>query len=141
MEKVSSFFNRLHHDVQAFKCIDEGEEAKKLRVTSVALRIIGLTLLISAAVTAASFTVAVLSSVILPLALLVSSAASLVFAHDFIIVGTNISDELAVKDLSSNVLRSFLNVIQAAGNELVNGVPYRLNRTWVIGPVYKMFNH
>jgi hypothetical protein len=150
MGAICEFFQGIQTDYEIINAeTDPSEEIRNDRVGSVASRIFGVVLVGTAGFT---FIAAVITLATAPAAgilLLVCSLFVAVIAHDMIIVGCNVSKELALlhnpsrddQDLLQRGLQFIRNAAHVGGmvaGEFQNDVPYRMHGTLIIGPLYNL---
>lgn len=145
--EIGQFFQNLKTDISILNAgTDTSDDAKKARTSSVALRIIGLALLVIAAITLIMGLVAGTPAALFTAFLIAGIAV--VVAHDSMVVGDNKSKELAALDNPAPAGQGLLargaaiisSAVQVGGmvlNETVNDRPHALKGTWVFEPIYK----
>lgn len=124
MEVMFKFFGDLQQDVS--KCFDNKSSDFEQRIASIALRVLGFWMAISACWTLVTA---------FPVFSLIVAGLKLIISHEAIVIGCNLSQRLSEKEeyMHSRALASTKRIAK----EYINGFPYYLNKTWVIGPVYK----
>lgn len=145
MQSINSFFQGIKTDFQIFANKQEENSTKNLRITSIALRILGAGIAVFATSAFIAGITAVKGSALAGLGLLASTLFLAIIAHDCIKIGTNISNENALYGASapkSNPVTDILNRGVAGGkmifHEIQNETPYKIHDTLLVEPLYKL---
>jgi hypothetical protein len=147
MSEICVFFQEIKTDVDLYcRNADYSEEVKSERIGSIVARALGIGLLAAAAAAMVTAAIIVFTAPFTGIVWIINAVVFSVLGHDMIVMGCNMSKELALLHNPSrtdqnllqrgvNFFNNALHVGGMVGGEIQDQIPYRLHGTWVLGPV------
>ena len=134
MSTISTYYNNFITDLRGFSGAKKDGQDNSLRVTAIALRVLGA---LSAAIALAatiSAVATIAASAVIPAGLTITAIIAVVVAHELFVIGNNIHVQLNPVKSPGN----FLIAVQKIASAIWNDTDLLLTDTWIVGSVYKL---